>query len=52
MKKITWKKRKTRKTIAENITARVAANKAKAQLPDWLRYDAPTLERMRAAQAH
>ena len=48
MKKITFKKSRT--TISGNVGKRIAANRKKADdsyMPDWLRIDAPTLEKLR-----
>jgi hypothetical protein len=51
MKKlITWKRRKPRATVADNIAARVAANRARSQqesdaFRERLSIDSPTRER-------
>jgi hypothetical protein len=50
MKKITFKKRKPRKSIAENVAARIARNRTGAELRAILSIDSPTREKMRQTQ--
>ena len=56
MKKVTWTRRKPRATVAENIAARIAANRARAQaecniVRARLSIDTPTRERLAVSAA-
>jgi hypothetical protein len=55
-KSITWKRRKPRATVAENIAARIAANRARAQAEctafrERLSIDTPTRDRLAMSAA-